>query len=189
MSYFFPPEVMGSHIGNRQCHATERQHSIGFRGLTALFGHMGIELDPVKASETEQLGFAHYVALHKSLRPLLHSGHVIRLDHHDPSTQINGVIATRQEQAVILVSQLAMPDHTLPGNLRIPGLKADARYRITLLDTPPLIHQQQGGHTMRQLPAWMKQPCDVSGEWLAQAGLALPVLDPESAMLIGLEQL
>ncbi|HEJ9057652.1 TPA: alpha-galactosidase [Serratia fonticola] len=189
MSYFFPPEVMGSHIGNRQCHATERQHSIGFRGLTALFGHMGIELDPVKEGDTEQLGFVRYVALHKSLRPLLHSGDVIRIDHHDPSTQINGVVAPGQERAVILVSQLTMPNHQLPGNLRIPGLRPDARYRITLLDTPPLIHQQQGGHTMRQLPAWMKQPCDVSGEWLAQVGLALPVLDPESAMLIGLEQL
>ncbi len=46
MSYFFPPEVMGAHIGNRHCHATFRQHSIAFRGLTALFGHMGLELDP-----------------------------------------------------------------------------------------------------------------------------------------------
>ncbi|TQI78085.1 alpha-galactosidase [Serratia fonticola] len=188
MSYFFPPEVMGAHIGNRQCHATERQHSISFRGLTALFGHMGIELDPVKEGEAEQQGFARYVALHKTLRPLLHSGNVIRIDHHDPSTQINGVIAEGQERAVILISQLAMPDYSLPGNLRIPGLKADGRYLITLLDTPPLIHQQQGGHTMRQLPGWMKQPCEVSGGWLAQVGLALPVLDPESAILIGLEQ-
>ena len=44
MSYFFPPEVMGAHIGHHKCHATFRQHSIAFRGLTALFGHMGLEL-------------------------------------------------------------------------------------------------------------------------------------------------
>jgi alpha-galactosidase len=30
MSYFFPPEVMGAHIGHRHCHATFRQHSIRF---------------------------------------------------------------------------------------------------------------------------------------------------------------
>ncbi|RLM16264.1 alpha-galactosidase [Gibbsiella quercinecans] len=189
MSYFFPPEVMGAHIGNRQCHATERQHSISFRGLTALFGHMGIELDPVKEGEDEQRGFARYVALHKALRPLLHSGDVVRIDHHDKNTLINGVISPTRDHAVILVSQLAMPEYTLPGNLRIPGLNPQARYCISLLDTPALIHQQQGGHTMRQLPAWMKQPCEASGEWLAQAGLALPVLDPESAMLINIEQL
>jgi alpha-galactosidase len=28
MSYFFPPEVMGAHIGHHKCHATFRQHSI-----------------------------------------------------------------------------------------------------------------------------------------------------------------
>ncbi|MBD4510305.1 alpha-galactosidase, partial [Xanthomonas citri pv. citri] len=65
MSYFFPPEVMGAHIGNRHCHATFRQHSIAFRGLTALFGHMGLELDPVSADEEERAGYRKYAALHK----------------------------------------------------------------------------------------------------------------------------
>ena len=51
MSYFFPPEVMGAHIGHHKCHATFRQHSIAFRGLTALFGHMGLELDPLTVDE------------------------------------------------------------------------------------------------------------------------------------------
>lgn len=41
MSYFFPPEVMGAHIGHHRCHATFRQHSIAFRGLTALFRSYG----------------------------------------------------------------------------------------------------------------------------------------------------
>ena len=32
---------------------------------------------------------------------------------------------------------------------------------------------------MRKLPAWMTTPQTVSGEWLQQAGLALPILDPK----------
>jgi alpha-galactosidase len=56
MSYFFPPEVMGCHIGARHCHSTRRTHDINFRGLTALFGHMGIELDPVKEAAEEKRG-------------------------------------------------------------------------------------------------------------------------------------
>ena len=78
MSYFFPPEVMGAHIGGAHCHCTRRSHSIAFRGLTALFGHMGVELDPVKESAEERAGFTHYISLHKQLRPLLHSGQVVR---------------------------------------------------------------------------------------------------------------
>jgi alpha-galactosidase len=41
---------------------------------------------------------------------------------------------------------------------------------------------------MRKLPEWMTTPQTVSGEWLQQAGLALPFLDPESAILIGLQR-
>lgn len=52
-----------------------------------------------------------------------------------------------------------------------------------------LTNLREGGHTMRRLPGWMNQTSDISGEWLAQAGIQLPVLDPESAMLIALERL
>lgn len=189
MSYFFPPEVMGSHIGADQCHATFRRHDIQFRGLTALFGHMGIELDPARASDEEQRGFAHYIALHRQWRDLLHSGDVVRLDHPDPATLAHGVISAQRDRAIFSVAQLAMPEWSMPGRLRIPGLLPEARYRITLLDAPTLITEQQGGHAMRTLPGWLAQPTEASGSWLAQAGLALPVLDPESALLLGIERL
>ena len=184
MSYFFPPEVMGSHIGGRHCHCTRRTHSIGFRGLTALFGHMGVELDPVKESAEERAGFTHYIALHKQLRPLLHSGKVVRIDHHDPALQINGVIAQDQSSAVFLFSQLAMPTYTLSGNARLAGLDPTKHYRLTVLDQPA---SMRTGGVMKKLPLWLDEEMTLSGAWLAKAGIALPVLDPESALLIKLD--
>ncbi len=188
MSYFFPPEVMGAHIGSSRCHATCRQHSIAFRGLTALFGHMGIELDPVKADASELAGFRHYVALHKQWRGLIHGGDLWRLDMPDPTTQVQGIITPERDRALFMVAQLAMPDYSLAGVVRIPGLEPGARYRISLLDHPDIRPVLEGGHSMRVLPAWMREPITLSGEWLAGAGLALPILDPESAILIGLER-
>jgi alpha-galactosidase len=93
MSYFFPPEVMGAHIGNRHCHATFRQHSIAFRGLTALFGHMGLELDPVSADEQERAGYRKYAALHKQWRDVIHHGVQWRLDMPDTTTLAHGVVS------------------------------------------------------------------------------------------------
>ncbi|WP_163462618.1 hypothetical protein, partial [Klebsiella michiganensis] len=61
-------------------------------------------------------------------------------------------------------------------------------YRITLLDHPNIQITGEGGHTMRKLPSWMNAPQTVSGEWLMQAGIALPILDPETAILIGVER-
>lgn len=188
MSYFFPPEVMGAHIGNHRCHATYRQHSIEFRGLTALFGHLGLELDPVNADAKEREGYRHYAALYKQWRDVIHSGMQWRIDMPDSTTLVQGIVSQDQRQGLYTVSQLAMPDYTLLAPLRVAGLDARAQYRITLLDHPNIRITDEGGHTMRQLPAWMTTPHIVSGEWLMQAGLALPVLDPESAILVGFER-
>ena len=188
MSYFFPPEVMGAHIGNRRCHATFRQHSIEFRGLTALFGHMGLELDPVSADENEREGYRRYAMLYKKWRGLIHTGTMWRVAMPDASTQVQGVVSEDQRLGLFLVSQLAMPDYTLPGALRVPGLEAGARYRVKLIDHPNIQLTGEGGHTMRKLPGWMTASLSASGEWLAQAGLQLPVLDPESAILIAFER-
>ncbi|WP_075181745.1 alpha-galactosidase [Pantoea sp. 1.19] len=186
MSYFFPPEVMGAHIGHRRCHATFRQHSIAFRGLTALFGHMGLELDPVTAGAEEQAGYRHYSALYRQWRDLIHGGTQWRVDMPDRTTVAQGVVSDDQQQALFLVSQIAMPDYTLMAPLRVPGLDPLGRYRITLIDHPNIQLTGHGGHTMRKLPAWMEQPQVISGEWLQAAGLSLPILDPESAILIAL---
>lgn len=47
----------------------------------------------------------------------------------------------------------------------------------------------QGGHTMRVLPHWVTQLSEYQGEWLANAGLELPILDPETAILIKIEKI
>jgi alpha-galactosidase len=188
MSYFFPLEIMGAHIGQKHCYATGRDHTFEFRGITALFGHMGIELDPVKTPADEKAGFARYVALYQRLRPLLHEGKFWRVEQPDPTTLVQGVVATDQRSAVFEVAQLAMPDYALAGTLRIPGLNPQVDYQVTLLDSPELKPVIDGGHTMRVIPQWLSEPMIFSGGWLAEAGLALPVLDPASAILIELKQ-
>jgi alpha-galactosidase len=188
MSYFFPPEVMGAHIGHHKCHATFRQHSIEFRGLTALFGHMGLELDPLAVDEHEREGYRHYAALHKRWREVIHHGTQWRVEMPDTTTLAQGIVNDAKTQGMFIVSQLAMPDYTLMMPLRMPGLEASAQYRISLLDHPDIRLTGEGGHTMRKLPAWMEAPQTVSGEWLMQAGIALPILDPETAILIGVER-
>ncbi|MCO6552472.1 MAG: alpha-galactosidase [Gilliamella sp.] len=185
MSYFFPPEVMGAHIGGALCHTTFRELHMNLRGLTALFGHMGVELDPVKVSEQEQKGFAYYINLHKQLRPMLHSGNSVRLDVDDnPAMQSYGVVSQDQKEAVFIIAQLTLPTYALSGNLRLTGLLADKQYQIEVLDMPDNIDPKINGHVMKELPQWMKDKTTLSGDWLMNVGLPLPVLDPATAILI-----
>lgn len=185
MSYFFPPEVMGAHIGGKTCHTTYRELDMNLRGLTALFGHMGVELDPVKESTEEQKGFTHYIRLHKQLRSLLHSGNSVRLDVDDSAAmQSYGVVSQDKKEAVFVIAQLALPTYALSGNLRLTRLLADNEYSIEILDLPHHIDPQVNGHAMKSFPKWMTTDTTLSGDWLMNIGLPLPVLDPATAMLI-----
>lgn len=185
MSYFFPPEVMGAHIGGKTCHTTYRELDMNLRGLTALFGHMGVELDPVKESTEEQKGFTHYIRLHKQLRSLLHNGNSVRLDVDDSAAmQSYGVVSQDKKEAVFIIAQLALPTYALSGNLRLTGLLADNEYKIEILDLPNHIDPQINGHAMKSFPKWMTTDTTLSGDWLMNIGLPLPVLDPATAMLI-----
>ena len=185
MSYFFPPEVMGAHIGGALCHTTYRELNMNLRGLTALFGHMGVELDPVKESEVEQHAFAHYIGLHKQLRNLLHSGNNYRLDVDDSNAmQSYGVVSQDKKDAAFIIAQLTLPTYALSGNLRLAGLLPEKQYLIEILDLPDNIDPKINGHVMKALPYWMDNKTILSGDWLMQIGLPLPVLDPATAMLI-----
>ncbi len=187
MSYFFPPEVMGAHIGADRCHSSRRRHDVEFRGLTALFGHMGVELDPLAASLEEREGFARYIALHKRLRGLLHGGRSVRLETAD-AERLQAQAVIDDQRAVVMVAQLATPSWAMNEALRIPYLDPRKRYRVSVLDRPNAA--RDGSHTMRRQVPWMAgDGFEASGAWLAEAGLRLPQMDPESALLIELEAL
>ncbi|NGN97498.1 alpha-galactosidase [Grimontia sp. S25] len=177
MQLFFPPEVMGSHIGPKLSHTTRRSHDMSLRGITALFGHMGAELDPHGLEDCELRAFSKYIALHKQYRPLLHNGTSFVLPSVDPGTHIYGVM----DDSVVLLAivQLSMPEHALGQRLRLPVLCKEKRYRVEVVDAPAAFSK-----TMKHLPVWIEKMLVVNGDQLSQIGLSLPVMDPESAMLL-----
>jgi len=183
-SYFFPPEVMGAHIGAKKSHSTRRVSDIHFRGITALFGHLGIELDPLKASEEDKAGFSRYIEIYKKYRQLIHEGMLYRLDSDDAEAQsITSIVSADRRQALVAVAQLAMPTWALSGALRLQGLDPQLTYRVSVIDAA----ENFSGGIVSTQPAWVAEGVELSGDWLQHAGLAMPVLDPESAVLLLVE--
>lgn len=186
-SYFFPLCIMGAHIGVPCCHTTSRMLNDGFRGITALFGHMGLELDPLAETESTLATHEKYIRLNKSLRPLLHHGDLYRLDTVDPNRLVMGVVSKDKRQAVYMVSQLHLPLHALSENIRFAGLDETRRYDIRVLDIPDEINTANSQHTMKHMPDWIVKETSAPGALLIHMGLTSPILDPQSAMLILLE--
>lgn len=177
-SYFFPPEIMGAHIGTDISHTTGRRHTVAFRGMTALFGHMGMELDPASASEQQKSEFSRFIAIHKQFRELAHSGELVRFDYPDPTVNASGVISQDKQQAVITVAQIQSRSYTLPLPLRIGYLEPKQDYLVSMVEGENL---QQ---SMKQLPSWVESGLKLKGETLMRIGLQLPVLWPESALTL-----
>jgi len=181
-SLLFPPELMGSHIGSPVTHTTGRRHGLGLRASAAMFGSMGIEWNLLKASDQDRAALADIIATHKRLRPLLHGGVVVRLDHPDPNVMAHGVVAPDRAHAVVECTRLRSGPslHTAP--LRIVGLDPARFYDIRII---PLGEVNRDWGARRQ-PAWPEHGLQVSGQQLASLGFSVPVLLPETSVLLEL---
>jgi alpha-galactosidase len=175
-----PPELIGCHVGPPQSHTTGRTHDLSFRAGTALFGHLGIEWDLTSASAEQRAELARWVALHKRLRPLLHHGVVVRGDHPDQDVWVHGVVGRDGTEAVFAVVALGHRVWTRPGRVRLPGMREDTTYSLSLLapgDTAPT-------NDTGAAPWPASLPLSVPGSALASVGLEIPSLLPEQLLLL-----
>jgi alpha-galactosidase len=182
-SMFIPPELMGAHIGPTRSHTTGRRHSLGFRAATALFGHLGVEWNVLDLTETERNQLAEVIALHKRYRPLLHRGDVVRFDSVDSAGTAHGVYSPDRNEALVCYAQLRTGISLTTAPLRLPGLDPAGTYDIRRVSLPDDLVERGPGRTQ---PDWLVNGISLTGRQLAQHGLQLPVLNPESAILVHL---
>ena len=79
-SLLVPAELMGTHIGPATAHTTHRTLDLSFRMLVALQGHAGLEWDITHVHARRARALAAWSGLYRELRPLLHSGDLVRAD-------------------------------------------------------------------------------------------------------------
>ncbi|WP_407345518.1 alpha-galactosidase [Pengzhenrongella phosphoraccumulans] len=178
-----PPELMGTHVGPPVAHTTHRHVDLAMRCATALFGHAGLEWDITTCDRTELDQLRAWIALHKSLRPLLHSGDVVRADVDEPGERLHGVVAADGAAAVFAFVQLTTGSSTRPGIRPLPGLDPARRYRVVLPAGIPAPRMLQAAE-----PGWMALARAAgfvtTGAVLTRAGLTMPVLLPGQALVL-----
>lgn len=174
-SLLVPLELLGAHVGPPLSHTTGRRHGLDFRAGTALLGHLGIEWDVTRAGPEDRAALAEWVALYKRLRPLLHSGELVRSDHPDPALWVQGVVAADRSHAVYQVVAMASGVTAPPGRVRLPGLDPHRLYRLS--------RPSPGGH-----PAGWGQTWDgtltLPGGVLGAVGVQVPALWPEQLLML-----
>jgi len=182
-----PPELVGTHVGPATSHTTARVSSDTLRLTTALFGHAGIEQDLTRCSPEQLARLTAWTALHRELRPLLHGGRTVRADLADDSTLLHGVVAHDRSAALYCWARLATSPEGQYGRVQLPGLAPESTYRLRVRTELglPSFHQVSG-------PAWLSAALEgrltVPGSVLGVAGLPMPNLNPEQALLLELRR-
>ena len=175
-----PPELIGTHVGPPRSHTTGRVHDLPFRAATALFGHAGIEWDVTATSAEERAALASWIGFYKRHRGLLHGGEVVHADHPDPAAALHGVVAGDRSEALYAYVQLTTSPFAVPPPARLPGLDPARSYLVE-----PAHPAGPPRTTQRVPPPWYAAGgVTLPGAVLAAAGLAMPVLDPEQALLL-----
>lgn len=182
-SLLFPLEVIGAHVGAVPSHQTGRITSLAFRARTALFGHLGLELDPRQLSAAETAEIKRHIATYKRFRQLLHSGSLWRFELGDPEALGQIVVALDGSEALVQLARLSQApfSHTPPA--RLPGLEAGANYRLELVEPWP---EPAASHLAN--PQFWRAPPALSGAVLSDIGIRLPLAWPQTIWLLHLKR-
>ena len=182
-SYFFPPEVMGAHVGPAWSHTSGRGLHAGFRALVASYGHMGIEADLTQMSDDERQTMADAIARHKADRSIWHTGKFHRISTVDPN--LFGVLSVSPDQdtARMVITQVDRARSTISPRIRIPGLDRNKTYKITCQ-----MMSEQVKKASRQLNnPLFDRGFAAEGHLLQTVGISLPSLYAQTGIAIALD--
>lgn len=181
-SMFLPPEILGAHVSASPNHQTERRLTLAFRSLVALAYHFGIELNPLTLNEAEHAELRGFIAVHKRLRPMLHAvGAQFRREPED-GRYVWG--AQAEDRIAVFVAQGPQMVGEQPEPLRVPIQKeTPGLWRIAAIhpQAPEFLRLSEGQKRL------LAGEISFSLETLKHVGLPLPMLRPESGVLLEIE--
>lgn len=182
-SHFFPLRITGSHVGPKRCHITGRVFSMEFRAGTAIFGHMGMELNLLEESEDDRATLASAIALHKQHRDLIHGGDFYRVDAA-PYLDVVGCVATDGSEALFSCAQLEPAPETSPARIRLAGLTPNSRYRLRLVW--PDRNVSITSPSIVEAADLLGEGRAFHGAELMEYGLQLPLVFPDTCLIFHL---
>ncbi len=159
---FMPPEVMGAHIGTAPAHSTGRSQSLDFRAAIAVQGHLGAEFNLLELAADERARLRNWILFYQQWRHLLHS----QVWTGEAGDSMIWHAAGSSAEWVLLVYRMEPMSYRHMPPVRLPFVDHAALYDIQPIG--PAAHEPGG---------------TFDGSWLAKAGLPVPPMKAESAVI------
>ncbi len=131
-SYGYPACSMGAHVSASPNHQTGRQTPFGLRGMTAMAGTFGYELDPGKLSDAEKEQVREQIADFRRYDRLLREGRYYRLGNHPELSDHQAWMVAAEDGSEALLTAVITHVRANGPFIRIclKGLDASAVYRV-----------------------------------------------------------
>jgi alpha-galactosidase len=175
---FFPPEIMGSHVGASPAHSTGRSQSLDFRAAIATMGHFGLEFDTrtLSAEQAEQL--RSWISLYKRIRLTTHNGAVWRGESEDG---VQWTAMGSADEFVLFLVRLLPASQKFSPTIRLPFVRPDQCYSLRRIDPGPILSGNHAGVPFTQANS---AGIEMDGGWISEIGLSLPYMKAETCLVI-----
>lgn len=122
-SFFYPISAVGSHVSAVPNHQTGRSTSIETRGIVAMAGSFGYELDLNILSEEEKQEVAKQIKAYKEYQPLIHNGFYYRLSNpYKENMAVWEFVSQDKKEVLVQGVVFRAKPNTLRSRIRLAGL-------------------------------------------------------------------
>ncbi|MDM0451503.1 alpha-galactosidase [Clostridium perfringens] len=130
-SMVYPPISMGCHVSAVPNHQANRTTPLETRGVSAMAGNFGYELDITKLSEEEKEELKKQISLYKEIRETVQFGTLYRLKSPFNSNEVAWMMISEDKNEVVVsyVRQWALVNESF-SNLKLTALDKDSEYEI-----------------------------------------------------------
>ena len=129
-SFGYPISAVGSHVSAVPNHQTGRSTPLNTRGVVAMSGTFGYELNLMKLTEEEKEIVRQQVKRYKELAPLILDGRYYRLsDPFSDEAAAWQYVSENRQEALLNVVLLEIHGNMPPVYVRLKGLKPGAVYK------------------------------------------------------------
>ena len=130
-SMVYPPISMGCHVSAVPNHQANRITSLETRGVSAMAGIFGYELDITKLSDEEKEELKEQISLYKEIRETVQFGTLYRLKSPFNSNEVAWMTISEDKNEVVAsyVRQCALVNENFR-NLKLTALDKDSEYEI-----------------------------------------------------------
>lgn len=177
-STFFPPEVMGAHVGHDVAHLTGRATSMQTRAIVALQGQFGFEFDARTLSIEDQQELRVYAKCYKRNRGWISESASWVVPTRDKALFVQGLVSKDQSSALWSIITKQSLNTVAPERIRLLGLDANKAYTINVIGMDAL------KPFCKKYPAWIDSEHAFNGLDLMSIGLSLPVMPAQTALLL-----